>query len=221
MLALVAANFMTDQAEAALVPITPHVPWDCYQQTVETYGNPAGKIVSDKNNIAGLDIQNSKLTAISACTELSTGLISGITTTWGIWDSTNSVWTNVKRMNKIGKMSGVQEFNDKQYMSGVSYTSELDKAIAKYWYQEAAPAQEQWYADIKQARADSSTVNSAWTTDRKAIWQTFDLTTGGNGVLTRAQALDFLKKVRKEKDGRTVASDNKLLRVENQWDVLK
>lgn len=99
-------------AEAALVPVTPHVTWDCYQETAETYGNPAGNKVSDKNNIAGLDIQNSKLTAISACTELSTGLISGITTTWGIWDSATSAWTNVKRMNKIGKMSGVQEFND-------------------------------------------------------------------------------------------------------------
>ena len=44
--------------------------------------------------------------------DMSTKLLSGITTTWGIWDSNSNAWTNVKRLNIIGRLSGLQTFDD-------------------------------------------------------------------------------------------------------------
>ena len=43
---------------------------------------------------------------------MSTKLLTGITTTWGIWDTNTNAWTNVKRMNIIGRMSGLQSYDD-------------------------------------------------------------------------------------------------------------
>ena len=43
---------------------------------------------------------------------MSTKLLSGVTTTWGIWDANSSSWTDVKRMNIIGKLSGLQTYDD-------------------------------------------------------------------------------------------------------------
>ena len=44
--------------------------------------------------------------------DMSTKLLTGITTTWGIWDTNTNAWTNVKRMNIVGRMSGLQSFDD-------------------------------------------------------------------------------------------------------------
>ena len=44
--------------------------------------------------------------------DMSTKLLTGITTTWGIWDTNTNAWTNVKRMNIIGRMSGLQSYDD-------------------------------------------------------------------------------------------------------------
>ena len=44
--------------------------------------------------------------------DMSTKLLTGVTTTWGIWDTNTNAWTNVKRMNIIGRMSGLQSFDD-------------------------------------------------------------------------------------------------------------
>lgn len=68
--------------------------------------------MSDIELISGLDIENSRLVAIAACTDLKTQLISGVVTTWGVWDADNNQWSDVKAMNTIGKMSGLQEFDD-------------------------------------------------------------------------------------------------------------
>ena len=43
---------------------------------------------------------------------MSTKLLTGVTTTWGTWDSNSNAWTNVKRMNIIGRMSGLQSYDD-------------------------------------------------------------------------------------------------------------
>ena len=43
---------------------------------------------------------------------MSTKLLTGVTTTWGIWDTNTNAWTNVKRMNIVGRMSGLQSYDD-------------------------------------------------------------------------------------------------------------
>ena len=67
---------------------------------------------------------------------MSTFLITGITTTWGTWDSSTSAWTGVKRLNKVGKMSGLGEFNDNSALSslGVTLDSAQDFELMEYWY---------------------------------------------------------------------------------------
>lgn len=101
-MALTAATVAADE------PV--HIPYDCYTESYRNYGKPEGTKVSDKDLISGLDIRRSKLTAIAACTDMKTRLISGVTTTWGIWSGNQ--WTGVKAMNTIGYMSGLQEFDD-------------------------------------------------------------------------------------------------------------
>ena len=44
--------------------------------------------------------------------DMSTKLLTGVTTTWGLWDTNTNAWTNVKRMNIVGRMSGLQSFDD-------------------------------------------------------------------------------------------------------------
>ena len=132
-----------DQAVATHRAV-PFIPYDCYHESELSYGQKAGDRVSDLDLITGLDIHNDKLTAISACTDMSTFLITGITTTWGSWDSSTSTWTNVKRLNRLGKMSGLGEFDDNAALSslGVTLDSAQDFELMQYWYQEASPAQE-------------------------------------------------------------------------------
>ena len=74
-------------------------------------------------------------------------MISGVTTTWGIWDSVNNRWTGVKAMNTVGYMSGLQEFNDTGAAAsvGISLSQDADWALQQYWYQEASPEQEAFY----------------------------------------------------------------------------
>jgi hypothetical protein len=61
---------------------------------------------------------------------MKTRLISGITTTWGTWDSVNNQWSGVQKMNTIGNMSGLQDFDDEAAASeaGVSLSTAAD------WY---------------------------------------------------------------------------------------
>ena len=100
----------------------PFIPYDCYHESELSYGQKAGDRVSDLDLITGLDIHNDKLTAISACTDMSTFLITGIVTTWGTWDSSASQWTNVKRLNQLGRMSGLGDFDDNAVLSSIGVT---------------------------------------------------------------------------------------------------
>ena len=52
--------------------------------------------------------------------DMSTKLLSGITTTWGTWDTNTNAWTDVKRMNIIGKLSGLQSFDDQAPLTAAS-----------------------------------------------------------------------------------------------------
>jgi len=79
---------------------------------------------------------------------MKTRLISGVTTTWGLWDSSgDGRWTGVKSMNTVGYMSGLQEFNDFGAAAavGISLSQDADWALQQYWYQEASPEQKAFY----------------------------------------------------------------------------
>lgn len=72
--------------------------------------------MSDVNLISGLDICTSKLTAISACTDMDTSLITGVVSTWGTWDYPTGKYLEVKRMNRVGNMAGIAEFDDNKVL---------------------------------------------------------------------------------------------------------
>ena len=82
-------------AEGAKAAVAPHIPYDCYTESSRIYGDNQGKDISDLDLISGLDIKESRLVAIAACTDMSTRLISGVKTTWGVWDADTSAWTGV------------------------------------------------------------------------------------------------------------------------------
>ena len=56
--------------------------YDCWGETVRAYGKHKGTKVSDMDLITGLDPAFHKLTTISACTDMKTTLISGVTLTF-------------------------------------------------------------------------------------------------------------------------------------------
>ena len=122
--------------------IFPFIPFDCYEEGQLLHGNSSGTKISDKSLISGLDIQNSKLKSIASCIDNNTKLISGIVTTWGTWDSNSNAWTDVKRMNIIGKLSGLQSFDDQGVMTAAdlgTLSSAAKTEFKQYWYQEASP----------------------------------------------------------------------------------
>ena len=98
--------------------------------------------------MTGLDAYGHRLAAISGCIDRHTTLISGLTTVWGIWDSEIEEWTDLQRLNIIGRLSGLYEFDDSGVLSenGLPFLEEgQELALAHYWYQEASPDQEQLY----------------------------------------------------------------------------
>ena len=149
------------------------IPFDCYTESNRRYGNANGTKITDKDLISGLDINDARLVAIAACSDMNTKLISGITTTWGVWDSELNQWSNVKAMNTIGFMSGLQEFDDISAASaaGVSLNQDADWALQQYWYQEASPDQKQFYMD----RAADSINATARTTERQNLFNAADV----------------------------------------------
>jgi len=124
-----------------------YIPYDCYQESDKLYGDSTEKTkISDMEAMTGLDAYGHRLAAISACIDRHTTLISGITTVWGIWDGT--AWTDLQRLNIIGRLSGLYEFPDNDVLSeyGLPFLEEGQQlALAHYWYQEASPDQEQLY----------------------------------------------------------------------------
>ena len=105
--------------------------------------------------MTGLDIQRHRLKTIAACTSLKTNLITGIVTTWGVWDQEKSEWNDVMRMNVIGNMSGLQAFDDNAPLSK-KLNQEQDYALQPYWYSEASPAQKEFYLNRAQEHKNSS-----------------------------------------------------------------
>ena len=147
---------------------------------------------------------------------MKTKLISGITTTWGIWDNINIRWTGVKAMNTIGYMSGLQEFNDQGAAAsvGISLSQDADWALQQYWYQEASPEQEAFYL---QRKADNAAGGQAtWQQVRQNAFNTADA--NNDGVLDNLEGDAFFGVVR-ELDGKVGATDDKSEKLERTWNV--
>ena len=126
----------------------------CIRDSYETdyiHGNESNSKVSDLLTMTGLDARNHDLVQVTACVNQSTGLLSGVTTSWAKWSG--GVQTDVKRLNIIGQMSGLYHFND-----SVSVSEEADYTLQEYWFQEASPVQEEWYRDL--------VIDSDWTSER-------------------------------------------------------
>ena len=66
---------------------------------------------------------------------MKTNLISGVTATYAIWSGNQQ--TEIYRMNIIGKLTGLYEFDDNAALarSGLgTLTREQDYAFADYWH---------------------------------------------------------------------------------------
>ena len=85
------------------------IPFDCHQPSSRSYGNPTGNLISDKNIISGLDIQNHKLVQIAGCQDNNTKTLSGLTTSWAKWE--NGDQTDLVRLNVIGSMESLYEYD--------------------------------------------------------------------------------------------------------------
>jgi len=194
------------------------IPYDCYTESVRLYGAPKGNKITDKELIAGLDINNSKLSAIAACTDMNTRLISGVTTTWGVWDGVANQWSDVKAMNTIGNMSGLQEYDDSAAAStaGVSLNEAANWALQAYWYQEASPDQKIFYATRKDNYEADSDLAEAATKTRQNAFAAAD--TDNDELLTFDEAMKFYEVVR-PLDGKDGATDVKIEKIERAFKV--
>ncbi len=94
----------------------------------------------------GLDAYKHKLTMVTVCTDLCSDMIQGVMTSWAKW--VDGEQTDVKRLNIIGKMSGLYYYDDSvaYTAAGVTVPEEADTYMQLYWFQEASPHNEQLYA---------------------------------------------------------------------------
>lgn len=91
--------------------------------------------------------------------------MTGMFTVWGEWTGTE--WTNLQRLNSIGKQSTLVEFDDNSALSAGGLGALVpgqEIAFQRYWFQEASPDQEQWYL-IRKERGDMS--SEGWTSLRQ------------------------------------------------------
>lgn len=195
---------MAFAAATASAQKAPFIPYDCFKESAQPYGQTTDAKVTDLSIIPGLDLQNAKLAAITACTDMDTFLISGITTIWGVWDAETNEWTNLQKLNTIGQMSGLSTFSDQ------ALSSEADLALAEYWYMDASPEQKKYYETL--IKPDN------WDTIRQADFDAADL--NKDGVLNLEEALKFFQVVR-PKDGKVSRNDQFLATVERAFNIAR
>ena len=172
------------------------IPYDCYGETNRLYGAQKGNYLSDRTLMTGLDAYKHKLTKVTACVDQCSQKVQGVMTTWAKW--VDGEQTDVKRLNIIGKMSGLYYYDDSvaYAAAGVTVPEEADTHMQLYWFQEASPLFEQMYAVN---RFEGRLFTDAWRTPRQEMFGYADL--DGSGSLNEAEAKEFLRKVR-EYDGK-------------------
>jgi len=68
-------------------------------------------------------------------------LIQGIATIWGHWDDKTRTWSNEKRLNTIGRMSGLVEFDNNKALSAAGLPALQPgqaQAMQRLWFQDAS-----------------------------------------------------------------------------------
>lgn len=86
--ALVAAQASASQWET-------YIPYDCYHESARVYGSETANKVSDMDVMTGLDAYAHRVSGITACINLDTNLISGVTTTFGKVVEADLTYTDV------------------------------------------------------------------------------------------------------------------------------
>ena len=112
-------------------------PYDCYRERPAAYGRDEGEKITDFYAMTGLDAYSAKLMAITGCVDLRTDLLSGLFTVWGEWNTETNEFENVQRLNAMGNMSGLVEFDDSSALSeaGLSGLQDgQDVALQRYWF---------------------------------------------------------------------------------------
>ncbi len=167
--------------------------------------------------MTGLNAYSAKLAAITACYDNRTDLMTGIFTVWGEWTETG--WTDLQRLNSIGKQSAAAEFDDNAALSDAGLSGLVpgqEIAFQRYWFQEASPDQEQWYLLRKEA---GEVDQQEWTAARQKMFSDADI--NDDGALDYNEAQRFLRAVRKF--DRAVPNNNQLdeqlERINNHWFV--
>ena len=141
--------------------------------------------------MTGLDINNHRVSSITACYDVRTRLITGITTVYAKYTG-QTTSNEATRMNLLGRMSGLTEFDDSANSGGYALTADQELAFEQYWYQEASTNNKEFY---RLGTALGSAVGSGpWTAERQPIFDAADL--NRDGSLTYDEAQDFYKNVR-------------------------
>ena len=118
-------------------------------------------VVSDKSVITGLSLENAKLVGITGCVDTATDRVTGLTTIWGEWDG--SKYDNVQRLNVIGRLSGISEYDNSDALAqaGLSdLSTDQDLALQRFWFYEASPENKQLYDDSRGDLGSESWLNS-------------------------------------------------------------
>ena len=62
-----------------------YIPFDCYSEDIQVYGNETPNKVSDYLTMTGLDAYAHQLYEVTVCWNNDTDLITGVTTSWAKW----------------------------------------------------------------------------------------------------------------------------------------
>lgn len=183
-----------------------YIPFDCYSEDIQVYGNETPNKVSDYLTMTGLDAYAHQLYEVTVCWNNDTDLITGVTTSWAKWVGGSP--TDITRLNIIGRLSGLYHWND-----GRNVSDATDYLLQQFWFQDADQLQEQHYRYMGYSNEIGS---SAWTSARQTYFSSADL--DGNGTLNRAEAHEFLKKVRPH-DGKIDNLDTRYEKVNRHFDT--
>ena len=150
--------------------------------------------------MTGLTLGQHRIKDITVCQDDTTKLITGLTSVWGI--PSGEGWTDEKRLDILGKLGAVYEFNDG------SWNEAQRIALNYYWYQEASQIQQEYYDRVDRDN------DPKWKSTRQALFS--DADTNGDNKLDYEEARQFLKKVR-PLDYKTSTLDTRLERVDKHW----
>ena len=79
----------------------PYIPYDCFFESAEVYGNNIGTKVSDMKEMTGLTLGEHRIKDITVCADDTTRHVTGVTTVWGI-PYKDGEWKDEKRLNIVG-----------------------------------------------------------------------------------------------------------------------